>query len=1233
MYLKELTLRGFKSFASATTLRFEPGITAVVGPNGSGKSNIVDALAWVMGEQGAKSLRGTSMEDVIFAGTSSRPPLGRAQVSLTIDNGDHVLDIDYTEVTISRTIFRNGGSEYAINGSSCRLLDIQELLSDTGLGQQMHVIVGQGRLDSILRADPAGHRAFIEEAAGILKHRKRKERALRKLANTETNLSRLDDLLSEIHRQLGPLGRQARISRRAEGIQVTLRDAQARIQAEDALKLTQQRDKVRNELGTVRASLMEAQRELTQAKMRIEQVEALSSQSNPEITGINNAWHELSRLQERFRSLASLAEERASSLSARITAVGGEDPGMLLSRAQELEQQHEAQSNKVSTLKQGLEQATEQRAGNEKKLASVRQTLTELRRLARARDTQISNLRELIAKEESAVQLSESRHSDFTGQIENLDTQLKEAGDQQNSLSIELTSLGDEDSNALQLAKDRLDGAQTKLNELNDQLHDVNSRMITLQAKADALADTLQSRNATGALEQDPQVAPLGRLADFIRITEGWEEPVAHALDAFSSALVVPGGGNMLHALLRAREDHLGKAVVLRPMHAAGAVAKKAVQSPPEDAVGEQVRALSTLVTLNPQHQDDEQAQGVLASVHSILDGVAACDDTRQAYQAVDEGHWRRAVSRSGDVITAVGAVGGSSQPQSDLSLAARRDSALAQSTELGEQAKALQADILVAQQARDQARATVDAERNLHTERRVQRQQLEKSLHTAQQRVSAVEHLIEQATRKMAEAEEDGQTHRQKAHDLAQALASAQHSEGGASDFDELTHREHGLETALNTAREHEVAAKIAWNEARGTAESLARQADVLRSNAKEAQERRIRTEQANDRHRADAAHARRLAGQAHQVQSLMADSLARAAKRREALQAQISTHDDELKRLRQERNAVEPKVASLQDREHQLDIDRERLATQLGQLLQQLNDGLGIGIPELIDTYGPDQPVPVLDDSGQVLLEDVEGGDAGAVAPGDGTVTEGTVDGGEPDGAAGRMVESERYRTVPYNRQEQVKRLEKARRDLQALGKVNPLATEEFDALQTRNQYLNEQRNDVATSRDDLLGLVKDLDTTMIDVFKQAFDDTAVAFGTVFNTLFPGGTGRLRLEDPDDLLHSGVIVEASPAGKRVKQLTLLSGGERSLTALALLFAIFTARPSPFYVMDEVEAALDDVNLTRLLNALNDLRSHAQLIVITHQQRTMSIADALYGITMRSDGVTAVVSQKMERS
>ena len=327
MYLKELTLRGFKSFASATTLRFEPGITAVVGPNGSGKSNIVDALTWVMGEQGAKNLRGSSMEDVIFAGTSSRPPLGRAQVSLTIDNTDRTLDIDYTEVTISRTIWRNGGSEYAINGSPCRLLDIQELLSDTGLGQQMHVIVGQGRLDAILKADPSGHRAFIEEAAGILKHRKRKERALRKLANTETNLSRLDDLLGEIRRQLGPLGRQARISRRADSIQISLRDAQARLYAEDACESMKRREALRTELTAVRTQLNAAQHDLARIKVRIEQVEALSSQSSPAMARINQTFHELSRIEERLHALAQLAGERSRSLAGQIVTNFGEDPG------------------------------------------------------------------------------------------------------------------------------------------------------------------------------------------------------------------------------------------------------------------------------------------------------------------------------------------------------------------------------------------------------------------------------------------------------------------------------------------------------------------------------------------------------------------------------------------------------------------------------------------------------------------------------------------------------------------------------------------------------------------------------------------------------------------------------------------------------------------------------------------------------------------------------------------
>lgn len=1194
MYLKELTLRGFKSFASVTTLRFEPGITAVVGPNGSGKSNIVDALIWVMGEQGAKNLRGTSMEDVIFAGTSSRPPLGRAQVSLTIDNSDHTLDIDYTEVTISRTIFRNGGSEYAINGSQCRLLDIQELLSDTGLGQQMHVIVGQGRLDAILKADPSGHRAFIEEAAGILKHRKRKERALRKLANTETNLSRLDDLLGEIHRQLGPLGRQARISRRADAIQISVRDAQARLYAEDAQRSMSRRDTVRQELGDVRNQLAVAQRELAQVKVRIEQVEALSSESSPAIAKANQYWHEFSQTRERLNALAQLAEERSRSLTGQIVTNFGEDPGILVKRAEELESQAAAQTKAVADARIALDKATEERADDEKKLASVRQTLTELRKTAQERDAQIARLRELIAREESAVQLATSRAKDYASQRDSLTSQRDDARQQLDALRSEADSIADDDGAALDAARATLAECRERLNELADKQREIQSKIISLKAKADALADTLDSRNASGSLERDTDVASLGRLTDFIHVAEGWE-------------------------------DKLGKAVVLTASIAGDSATEPGTES--EESSAENTAAaprsgsaLAALVTANPDAKNPAQAEAVVHTVRLLLADVAMAGTADEAQQIVASGEAMRAVSKNGETFAhGVAAVGGSSISQSDLSLAARRDKALAQVKQLTAQDGGMAEQVAEAKAKRDEAARLVDQESAKRTEARLKAQQAEKSLKSATDRVASFTRQLEQLDRKITETQENRNEHQRKLDDLNRALASARQSTAEHADFDELDERERTLERGLNLTREHEVAAKIAWTEASRKGESLSRQAGLLRDNAKEAAERRARIEALNDRRREQAAHLQGVADDARAVAAMVEHTLHDVAAKRDELQAAASSHDEELKALRAQRNQIEPKVTDLTGREHALDVNRERLAAESGQLMQKVSDELGLTLEELVSDYGPEQPVPVLDDEGNPV-------------PLDETEAEAETEEGETGGEAGTNGDSDRFKTVPYNRQEQKKRLDKARRDLAALGKINPLATEEFEALEERNKYLNDQRNDVVKSRDDLMQLIKDLDSTMVQVFKSAFDDTAEAFEQMFATLFPGGTGRLRLENPEDMLTTGVLVEASPAGKRVKQLSLLSGGERSLTALALLFAIFTARPSPFYVMDEVEAALDDVNLTRLINAFNELRAHAQLIIITHQQRTMSIADALYGVTMRADGVTAVVSQKLER-
>lgn len=1258
MYLKELTLRGFKSFASATTLRFEPGITAVVGPNGSGKSNIVDALTWVMGEQGAKNLRGTSMEDVIFAGTSSRPPLGRAQVSLTIDNTDGTLDIDYTEVTISRTIYRNGGSEYAINGSPCRLLDIQELLSDTGLGQQMHVIVGQGRLDEILKADPAGHRAFIEEAAGILKHRKRKERAIRKLKNTEANLARTDDLLHEIRRQLGPLGRQAKISRRAASIQISLRDAQSRIFAEDAQKSMESRAKLRNELGDVRRELETAQRELAKVKVHIEQVEALSSESSPAMAKINDTWHELSSIEERFRSLASLADERAHSLAGQMITNFGEDPDILQSRAEELNGQAQAQKKAVSDMRIAYDKATEARAGNEKQLAAARQTLTELRKAAQEHTSKVANLRELKTREESAIELAQSRAKDFSGQRESIAKQRDDVTAQRDALETETQNAGEEDSAAdLESAKTAMQQRQEELGALQEQLRATTAKVTSLNAKAEALNETLESRNASGELEQDDAVAALGRLADFIHVEDGWEEAIAHALDQFASAIVVPGKSNMVQALRRASEGKLGQAVVLHPLEGlAGDDADG--QGGNRQAQGDQypVRCASTLVSVSDSAKDTDFATSVVRAVQLLLDDVAAVPDMDTALEAVEGKRFGQAVTKSGEVVNAVGAIGGSSRSQSDLSLAARRDKAAAEAKKLEDDAAAIKPKIEVAKEARDKARLEVDRQSQQRIQAKVKADQARKNLKNVEERVKQLTRQLNGLDEKIKQTDDDRQTHQLKLEDLSQALETAEHSDTDNEDFDDLDKRVHELETALDKAREQEVSAKIVWNDANRKADSLVRQAGLLHDQASEAVARRAKMKALNEKRERQQAHDRQVADDARGMAALVAAELKTVVAKRDELSKAASSHDAELKQLRARRDESEPKVAALQQHEHELDVNRERLAAQYGQIEQKVSDTLGMDLDALVNEYGSDKPVPVLDDEGRPIpIENSGDADGSDIVNGESVSisTEGVDNGNaksntnsnsadaadedSSDADARRKssedapIDADHYQMVPYVRAEQEKRLQKAERDLKALGKINPLAAEEFDALETRNQYLNDQRNDVAKSRDDLLKLIKDLDHTMIEVFKNAFDDTAAAFEKVFATLFPGGTGRLRLENPDDLLTTGVIVEASPAGKRVKQLSLLSGGERSLTALALLFAIFTARPSPFYVMDEVEAALDDINLTRLINAFNDLRKHAQLIIITHQQRTMAIADALYGVTMRSDGVTAVVSQKLE--
>lgn len=1209
MYLKELTLRGFKSFANPTTLRFEPGITAIVGPNGSGKSNIVDALAWVMGEQGARALRGSSMEDVIFAGTATRPALGRAQVSLTIDNSDHALNIDYSEVTISRTLFRNGGSDYAINGSPVRLLDVQDLLSDAGLGQQMHVIVGQGQLSRILNSDPQGHRAIIEEAAGILKHRKRKQRSLRRLSAAKANLDRLDDLLGEIDRQMRPLARQAKASRRADAVRAAARDAQARLLADDAQQLLSARQKNSDELGAVRTDLLEQRLALARIKVRIETIEDESSASNPALTHLADQLHQLTLLDGRFESLADLAGERARAAADGLSQLDARplsDPGALTAHANELSEDSTRARSQQESAEQNEQQATKKRADCESQLASLRQTISQLRSARADRQSHISRLEQLCAAQKSTIDAFDQRLSDTKRQSADVSARL--AANQKEVAALVAQQKGDDE-----LVTKKLDQVRSELADCADAIQqasasytDLDNQRIRFVARSEALHDTIRSRHDASPLSATHGVQTLGSLSEHIHVVPGWEEALAAALSIFSDALLVANADQIPQALAAARQKKAERTALIAVSDSrqsgshegssdASVVSSEKASKTPSDSLSDQLAqgdVVPAISLLSPVDADEAQSfAGLFSTLAVLLEGIGVSEGADTALAACRAGNWRCVVTKAGEVITPDAAVTVAHGAPSDLALVARKNEADKSAHKLATKAQSAQKRVDELKQQRDQLRSQIADLTKQRDAARLEASKTEAALAIRTKQIASDERELTEIAESARRLREQKQEAVQKQDELTKTLAQARSDESTSQSEDELTEREQKVEQQLSAARETEVQAHLSAEEARRHADSLDRQIGLLRDEAEQAgravKERERRRGELTERQQSAQSVVDHVSG----VRHLLAACIAQTKARHERAQKKVSEHLDQLTSLRHQRDSLEPHVSDLANREHALDLERERQATKLGQLQADSSSHTGLQLDELVCQYGPDQPVPDMDDDGMPI-----------------------------DGS-----------THTYVRSDQQERLEKAQKQIARLGKVNPLAGEEYDALQERQKYLATQRDDVSSSRKQLLRLVDNLDTTMEEVFTSAFSDISTAFSRIFADLFPGGRGRLRLDDPDHPLTSGVIVEASPAGKKVRELSLLSGGEKSLSALALLLAISQARPSPFYVMDEVEAALDDLNLTRLISALKRMGTHVQLIIITHQQRTMAIADALYGVSMRADGVTAVISQKME--
>jgi chromosome segregation protein len=1202
VHLKTLTMRGFKSFASATTFEFEPGVTAVVGPNGSGKSNVVDALAWVMGEQGAKTLRGGKMEDVIFAGTSGRPALGRAQVSLTIDNADGALPIEYSEVTISRTLFRAGGSEYAINGSPARLLDIQELLSDSGLGREMHVIVGQGQLDRILHAGADERRGFIEEAAGILKHRRRREKTMRKLDAMQANLARLTDLTSELRRQLGPLGKQAAVARRARTVQQDARDARARLLADDLVTLTGAlaRDAAEETALLVRRDAAAAA--LAAARARQTELEGLAAQATPRVNAARDTWYSLSSLRERYLSLAALAEERRRLLgSSEHREDTGADPERLQAQAGRVRAEAAALVESIDERRGALEDAEEIRAAAEAEAAAEEQRLAAVLRAAADRREGLARLSGAVGAARSRVDAAEAELGRLRASITEGEGRRRKA--QQEFTALENSAAGVEEGEEgldaeYEEAIAELDAASAAVEELRRTKQDAERERETLTARRDALRVGLDRRDGTALLLDSGLDGVLEPFAQMLTVRPGCERAITAALGSAAAAVAVADTGSAVRALTHLREADGGQVDLVlagRPGAPEDAGETQQASRPaPADGAFWAVNAV----------QAPEQLRHTLAQ---LLDGVVIVESLAAAAEVLSGRPELKAVTMEGEVLSAYAGRGGSASAPGLIELQAaveetedRIRAAAARSEQAGfalagavagRDAAQARSDAALAALHESDARLAAVAER-LGT--------LGSALRSAVGESERLQRLVSAAETNLAAEQE------------ALAAAAARLAAAGDAPAEEepSTERREALALAAAEARRAETEARLALRSAEEQHKAVAGRAAGLERAAESERRARAAAEVRARRRAVQAAKATAVAEAARGVLRFLEVSLELAAAERDHAEAVRTAWDAELATVRTTAADAGAEVAKLTDSVHRDELVRAQQQLRVEALETRAVEELGLTPDHLVAEFGPDQPVPV-----PVAAESAggSGGDKWAAlhAPVD--------EDGNP-----------LLTGVPYDRAVQEKRLKQAERDLAALGRVNPLALEEFAALEERHTFLSTQLEDLKATRRDLLEIIKDVDRQVEQVFTAAYRDTAEQFERVFATLFPGGEGRLVLTDPGDMLTTGIEIQARPAGKKIKRLSLLSGGERSLTAVALLVAIFKARPSPFYVMDEVEAALDDTNLGRLLTIFGELKESSQLIVITHQKRTMEIADALYGVTMQGDGVSTVISQRL---
>lgn len=1154
MFLKSLTLKGFKSFADTTVMDLEPGVTVVVGPNGSGKSNVVDAIAWVLGAQAPSAVRSQKMDDVIFAGTAKRAALGRAEVTLTLDNSSGLLPLDASEVSVSRILFRTGESEYAINGVSCRLLDVQDLLSDAGVGRQQHVIVSQGQIDAVLNARPEDRRSIIEEAAGVLKFRKRKEKAERRLDATEASLLRVQDLLREVRRQLRPLERQAEAARRHGDLVAELTALRLFLSGREITTFRRRLEALAVERTNAGSKENELRQLLAELDTNVMAAEAeLSARGD---SGLSDELVRVEQLRERARGISMLLVERRRSyerdrgamMDSGVVANLEADASRLKTELSEVE------SSMERLEPESLELANDEAAfeGERNEAATLFDHISSTTSAASAAAEVRGELRTLRASVESAdsenrrlsarMQTLSERDGRYANEIERLRNECERAQTVEVPLVNEVTE-----------AEARRLSAEAELERALSTRNAVASELARWQARSEALQLALDSARARAGAEKLKDVSGVvGTLLDLVVIDEGWEASVEAALGEALLSVVVENTEAARRALAHLRSASTSGAVlalgaksevVITGLVPAGALRiRDHVRSTRKDVSDLLDLLLATSV----------QVKDWTAAVDAVMSDPRLVAVTPEGDRFTTTG-WRIGVAGGGATGAALeDALNNAETSKSELAV---RDEAVRIAQTEQQSARSREAELQKRLDANDAAfTAASEALARVQSERREAATEsegllptlgeIEERLNRLKARVAELEHLVPSL-----EQEEAAEAEAAKARGEARATLEAQSAL--------LSGRRRDLEvrSAGLIERKQFIEARLAETERRLEADAVAR-AEAA-GHREKIEKILVATERLSlivDAHR-------------HVIESRLAELHEKRRRQSDEVRA-LASHLDE---MRKQRSATERELEEVRERSRRSEVEEAEVKMRLEATVETLRRDLDVE-PEVAE--------------------------------------------------AAEMPELPEGITAPA-------RTRDLERELRLMGPINPLALEEFNELQERHKFLEEQLEDVRNTRRELMRVITAVDNEIQSVFASAFADVSGNFTQLFGNLFPGGTGRLVLTNPDDLLNTGIEVEAKPGGKNVKKLSLLSGGERSLTALAFLFAVFRSRPSPFYVMDEVEAALDDVNLHRFLGLIQEFRQEAQLLIVSHQKRTMEAGDCLLGVSMQPGGSSKVVTEK----